>query len=74
MGDLVKFTAGQKLVARFPVDVPHAVAERGKVVGEKSGESWEFAVDSPGVYRVEGWLDVGGERRPWIYSNPIYVR
>ena len=28
----------------------------------------------PGVYRVEGWLTLGGEDRGWIYSNPIYVR
>jgi hypothetical protein len=74
MGDLAKFAAAQKLVARFPVTCHMRLLNAGKVVGEKSGESWEFAVDSPGVYRVEGWLDVGGERRPWIYSNPIYVR
>ena len=24
--------------------------------------------------RVEGWLKLDGEDRPWIYSNPIYVR
>jgi hypothetical protein len=23
---------------------------------------------------VEGWLELGGEERGWIYSNPIYVR
>jgi hypothetical protein len=74
MGDLAKFAAGQKLVARFPVTCHMRLLNAGKVVGEKSGESWEFAVDSPGAYRVEGWLDVGGERRPWIYSNPIYVQ
>ena len=27
-----------------------------------------------GVYRVEGWLTVDTEERPWIYANPIYVR
>jgi hypothetical protein len=74
MGDLAKFAADQTLVARFPVTCHMRLLNAGKVVGEKSGERWEFAVDSPGVYRVEGWLDMGGERRPWIYSNPIYVR
>ena len=74
MGDLVKFTAGQKLVARFSASCHMRLLNAGKVVGETSGESWEFAVESPGVYRVEGWLDVGGERRAWIYSNPIYLR
>ena len=32
------------------------------------------AVAAAGVYRVEGWLKVDGEERPWIYSNPIYAR
>jgi hypothetical protein len=74
MGDPAKFAAGQKLVVRSPATCHMRLLNAGKVVGEKSGESWEFAVDSPGVYRAEGWLDVGGERRPWIYSNPIYVQ
>ncbi|HVR29248.1 MAG TPA: hypothetical protein VMS86_06895, partial [Thermoanaerobaculia bacterium] len=34
----------------------------------------EHVVDRPGVYRVEAWVEVGGEERPWIFSNPIYVR
>jgi hypothetical protein len=28
----------------------------------------------PGCYRVEVWRRVLGRHRPWIYSNPIYVR
>jgi hypothetical protein len=74
MGDEMKFTAGQKLVTQFPVTCHIRLLNQGKVISEKSGDSLEFAVDAPGVYRVEGWLDVAGERRPWIYSNPIYVR
>src|SRR6185295_18685519 len=27
-----------------------------------------------GAYRLEAWLKVDGEERPWIYSNPVYVR
>jgi hypothetical protein len=30
-------------------------------------------VTQPGVYRVESFLEVAGELRPWIISNPIYV-
>jgi hypothetical protein len=74
MGELVRFTAGQKLVTRFPTTCYIRVLDHGKVVAEQHGEGLEFAIDAPGVYRVEGWLMVGGERRPWIYSNPIYVR
>jgi hypothetical protein len=74
MGDEAKFASGQKVMARFPVSCQIRLLNEGKVVVEKSGERLEFAIHAPGVYRVEGWLDVGGERRPWIYSNPIYVR
>jgi len=74
MGDEVKFAPGQKLLARFPVSCHIQLLTTGKLIAKKSGESLKSAIDAPGVYRVEGWLDVAGERRPWIYSNPIYVR
>jgi hypothetical protein len=46
----------------------------GRLIAERSGDTLEHEVDAPGVYRIEGWLQVGGEERPWFYSNPIYVR
>ena len=44
------------------------------MIAERSGDRLEHEVTAPGVYRIEGWLEVGGEERPWLYSNPIYVR
>ena len=64
MGDQVRFASGQNLAARFPVPCHMRFLNQGNVVAEKGGESLEFAIDAPGVYRVEGWLDVGAERRP----------
>jgi hypothetical protein len=74
MGDEVKFAQGQKLVARFPVACHVRLLQNGKLVTELEGDQLEYAVDGPGVFRVEGWLKLDGEDRPWIYSNPIYVR
>jgi hypothetical protein len=74
MGDAVKFTPGRKLVARFPVMCHIRLMSGGKVIAEQTGDRFEHDVAAPGVYRIEGWLDVAGERRPWVYSNPIYVR
>ncbi len=74
MGDEVTFAPDQRLVARFPVTCQIRLMSGGKVLTEKTGDHFEHVVAAPGVYRVEGWLDVAGERRPWIYSNPIYVR
>ena len=69
MGDEVKFASGQKVIARFPVRCRMRLLNEGKTVNEKDGESMEFAVGAPGVYRVEGWLDVGGELRRGLFRT-----
>jgi hypothetical protein len=74
MGDEVKPEQGARLWARFPVSCHVRLLKSGQAIAERRGESLEHAVTAPGVYRVEGWLDVGGEERGWVYSNPIYVR
>jgi len=35
---------------------------------------FEFAVKEPGAYRLEAFMELDGEHRPWLYANPIYVR
>jgi hypothetical protein len=74
MGDEIKFTPGQKLLARFPAVCRIRLLHNGKVLTDLESDQLEQAVASPGVYRVEGWLKLDGEERPWVYSNPIYVR
>ena len=74
MGDEVKFAPGSKLVAEFPIDCRIRLLRGGKIIAELSGHRLEHAVDEAGVYRVEGRVVLDGEERPWIYSNPIYVR
>lgn len=74
MGDEVKLATGRTLSAQFPVACRARLLCDGRPVAEASGERLEYRVKTPGVYRVEGWLKVDGESRPWVYSNPIYVR
>jgi len=74
MGDEAKFAHGEKLLALFPAACHIRLLLDGKAVAEAEGGQLEHAVASPGVYRVEGWLKLDGEDRPWIYSNPIYLR
>ena len=73
-GDEVKFSSRARLVARVPRTCHIRLLSAGKVIAERSGDRLEFEVAAPGVYRVEGWLELGGEERGWVYSNPIYVR
>jgi hypothetical protein len=74
MGDEAKFSAGQKLLARFPVACRIRLIQDGKAIADQESDHLEYSVAGPGVYRVEGWLKLDGEDRPWIYSNPVYVR
>ncbi len=74
MGDEVQYAPGQRLVAQFPVPCHIRLLSGGRLIAERSGDRLEHYLMAPGVYRIEAWLEVGGEERPWFYSNPIYVR
>jgi hypothetical protein len=63
-----------RLIAEFPVTCRIRLLNEGRVIAETTGDRLEHAVATPGVYRVEGWLELDGEPRGWIYANPIYVR
>jgi hypothetical protein len=75
MGDEVKHFTGLALTARLPLPAYIRLMCQGKEVANSEGKSdfaWE--VKEPGVYRLEAWLKLDGEWRPWIFANPIYVR
>lgn len=47
----------------------------GKRVAWRTGSRLSFAIETPGVYRVEVYRRVPFfGLRPWIFSNPIYLR
>jgi len=74
MGDELTLQRDLKLVARFPVECHTRLIRNGEIIRETAAESFSYPLTQPGVYRVEGWLTLDDEARPWIYSNPIYVR
>ena len=74
MGDEAPLSSGAMLAARFTAPCRIRLLSAGKVIAETTGDHLDHHVTAPGVHRVEGWLTLGGEDRPWIYSNPIYVR
>jgi hypothetical protein len=73
MGDSVELRPGLRLETRAPLDGWFQVIRNGQRLAKVKGASHSFSVHAPGVYRVEVWLEVDGEERPWIYSNPIWV-
>lgn len=73
MGDTVPLQNNTRLVASFPIAAKIRLIHNGSVVAEGNDSKFSFTAKEPGAYRLEAWLTVDGEERPWIYSNPIYV-
>ena len=73
MGDEVKIADGMKIRLEAPATGLIKLFLNGNVVHETKSDRLSFAIDGPGVYRAEMWLELDGEMRPWIYSNAIRV-
>src|SRR5262249_29055791 len=66
---------GRTLRARLPLPAYVRLLRHGKEVAKSDGKAeFAFAVKEAGAYRLEAWLRLDGELRPWIIANPIYVR
>jgi hypothetical protein len=75
MGDEVKMTEVTKLQAKLPAAGYLRLLRHGVEVAKFEGKAdVQFELKEPGAYRLEAWLKLDGEYRPWIFSNPIYVK
>lgn len=74
-GEEVSFQEGLELYWRLPAVAPLQVVRNGKTVHQSRTRTGRLAIESPGVYRLEAFwpLPFFGPR-PWIFSNPVYVR
>jgi hypothetical protein len=74
IGSQVQLDKGLHLKAEAPLEGRFKLIRNGETVLDETTRSLDFEVDKPGVYRVEVWLKLPDEERPWILTNPIYVR
>ncbi|MFO0939013.1 MAG: hypothetical protein U0798_21125 [Gemmataceae bacterium] len=75
MGDDVTLIKGLQLKANLTAPAYIRLMRAGVEVAKwDSAASIAFPVEKAGAYRLEAWMKLDGEYRPWIYSNPIYVR
>jgi hypothetical protein len=77
-GDEIGLEDGVRLIVVTPVKSRIVLMKDGqRVQEEKESLRKEFQVNQRGAYRVEVYLDQLGESlqdKPWIISNPIYVK
>jgi hypothetical protein len=73
VGDRVAWQTGLSLRCRLPLDVDFRLVRNSETFYE--GHSSEYtARDIPaGTYRMEAFVQLAGQRWPWVLTNPIYV-
>ena len=73
-GDPVPLAGRTRIMAMTPVACTMRLFHNGAVVSEATGTNLNYQAASAGAYRFEAWLNIDGEARPWIYSNPVYLK
>lgn len=77
MGDEVTAAIQPRLFVKIPLASRIVLIRNGAVAEERNGLSAEFSPSGPAVYRVEAYLNelpAPAAGKPWILSNPIYIR
>ncbi|MBW2673530.1 MAG: PHP domain-containing protein [Deltaproteobacteria bacterium] len=75
-------TMGDEFLLKGDAVLRVAVPEKGKIriikdgdlCAEAVGRDITYTVSQRGIYRVEVYAKIWGKYRPWIFSNPVYVR
>lgn len=73
MGGDVSVSPRTRLLVKSPLRCELRLLRNGEEVRRTEGDELTFEVREPGVYRVEAWVRLGEESRPWVYANPIYA-
>ncbi|HSB91806.1 MAG TPA: hypothetical protein VLC28_01755 [Flavitalea sp.] len=76
MGDSVKVNQVKSLHAVSPLPGQFSLIKDGRVITVSPDDQYTFNFIEPitkGLYRIEMRVKIGGEKMPWLYSNPIYV-
>ena len=70
MGDEIPWVPGLHLAVTLPAPAQLTLMRDGQPVATITTQRWTVPVETPGTYRVEATR----HDKPWIFSNPIYVR
>jgi len=73
MGDHIPLQNNTRLNVNLPIKAKLKLIHNGKVIAEANDSHFQYTVKEEGPYRLEAWLTIDGEDRPWIFSNPIFA-
>lgn len=74
MGDDVSLKGGVTFQIRLPVKAECLLIHNGQTIKTwREREVSTYVATEPGTYRIEAYIQYLGQRRGWIFSNPVYV-
>lgn len=73
VGDQVAWRPGLSLRCVLPAQADVRIVRNGNPIHQACGDSCVLPISAAGVYRLEAFVTLAGERWPWVISNPIYV-
>jgi hypothetical protein len=73
MGDTLVLRDAVTLSISSPERAELCLLQDGRVVTQTTGKTLTWQISSPGVYRVEAYRRFWGQRRGWVFTNPIYL-
>jgi len=74
MGDNLLLDNKTLLEVKLPCVANCRVIKDGAVFAADRTKEMSVPIAAKGVYRIEAFLKAYGKYRPWIFSNPIFVR
>jgi hypothetical protein len=74
VGDQIAFQPGLTLRCALPAEADMRIIQNGKPIHEVKADACALPIPAAGVYRMEAFVTLAGERWPWVISNPIYIK
>jgi hypothetical protein len=74
IGDEFIINKSAEIRINLPSKARITLLRNGVSVHEVEADETNFCVEKIGLYRVEVRKKIWGRYRPWIFSNPIYVK
>ena len=73
VGDEIPWQEDLSLHIALPLSAEIRLIRNGQVFREVNADSLHVEQLASGVYRLEAFQQLAGQRYPWVLSNPIYV-
>ena len=73
VGDKVEWREGMSLHVKLPLPAEIRVLRNGQTFRDAKSRTLEIESLPEGIYRLEAFQQLAGQRYPWVLSNPIRV-